>query len=82
MEFKLKLKSALESGLLLFAKYGLVLILCYLALAFGSNMLSGANNGTQAALYLNELQQKGWLPKVVNGQIPPKQEDENAKLSK
>lgn len=82
MSFKDRLKKAAEEGLLLFAKYGLVLLLAYFALAFGTNIMSGSVNGTQSALYLNELQQKGWLPKVINGQIPPKQVDENAKLSK
>ncbi len=74
-----RLKSALEEGLLIFTKYALVLILAYLALQFGTGVVSGSTNGTQAALYLNELQNKGWLPKVVNGVIPQKPEAENAK---
>lgn len=79
--FKNKLKKAGEEGLLLFTKYALVIILAYLALLFATNVVSGATNGTQSALYLQELQNKGYLPRVVNGVIPPK-EDSNAKIDK
>lgn len=70
--FKTRMKYAAEQGLLLFIKYGLVLILAYFALTFGTNVVSGAANGTQAILYLVELQNKGYLPKVNNGVIPEK----------
>lgn len=76
--FKTKLKSAMEQGLLLFVKYALVLVLTYVALQFGLNIVSGAANGTNAVLYLKEVQDKGYLPKVVNGSIPPKTEEPHA----
>lgn len=68
--FKTRLKYASEQGLLLFAKYALVLFLSYIALQFLSSIISGSQNGTNAVLYLNELQNKGYLPKIVNGQVP------------
>lgn len=74
--FKLQLKRAAEQGLLLFVKYGLVLLLAYFALTFGTNVVAGSQNGTQAAIYLNQLQLKGWLPKVgSDGQIPTKEQN-------
>lgn len=79
--YKQRLKKAAEEGLLLFTKYALVIILAYLALLFATNVVSGSTNGTQSALYLQELQNKGYLPRVVNGQVPPK-EDPNAKIDK
>lgn len=68
--FKTRLKHAVESGLLLFAKYFLVLILGYFALQFLTGIVSGSQNGTNSVLYLTELQNKGYLPKAVNGVIP------------
>ena len=75
--FRYRLKKAAEEGLLITIKYGLVILLSYLGLTFGTNVVNGSNNGTAAALYLNELQNKGWLPKVQNGQVPMK-ENQNA----
>ena len=72
--FKYKLKLALEQGLLISAKWGIVLFLAFLALQFATNVVSGSQNGTNAVIYLNELQSKGWLHKVVNGSIPQKPE--------
>lgn len=77
--FKQKLKKAGEEGLLIFIKWGLALILAFLVLQFGTQIVSGSINGTQSALYLNELQNKGYLPKVVNGQVPPKAETQESK---
>lgn len=74
MDFKDRLKQAAESGLLIFVKWGLALILAFFTLQFVTGIISGSNNGTNAVLYLKELQDKGYLPKVVNGTIPPKQE--------
>lgn len=76
--FKNKLKIAFEEGIFLFAKWGLIIVLAFLTLQYSMNVVSGSQNGTNAILYLQELQNKGYLPKVVNGQIPPK-EIENAK---
>jgi hypothetical protein len=72
--YKQRMKRAGEEGLLIFIKYFLVVVLAYFALTFGTQLVTGSVNGTQAALYLNELQNKGYLPKVVNGQVPPKTE--------
>jgi len=72
--FKVKLKKAGEEGLLLFAKYALALVLAFFTLQFVTSIISGSNNGTNAVLYLKELQDKGYLPKVINGAIPPKTE--------
>jgi hypothetical protein len=77
MDFKIRLKQAAEQGLLLFVKYALVAGLIYIIVVNLTNIISGSANGTQAAIYLNELQQKGYLPKVVNGQIPLKQDSSN-----
>lgn len=77
--FKRRLKKAGEEGLLIFTKYALVLVLAFLAIQYATSLISGANNGTNSAIYLNELQNKGWLPKVVNGQVP---ENEDAKIIK
>ena len=78
MTFKERIKIAIEEGLLLFIKYALVIILAYMILTFGTNVVNGSANGTQAALYLNQLMEKGYLPKPVNGQVPSK-EIQNAK---
>ena len=80
--YKMKLKQAAEEGLLLFIKYFLVVVLAYFALTFGTQLVTGSVNGTQAAIYLNELQNKGYLPKVVNGQVPMKPEAEHAQTTK
>lgn len=71
-EFLPRLKRATEEGLLLFAKYALVVALAYFVLVFATGVINGASNGTAAAQYLNELQQKGYLPQLVNGQVPDK----------
>lgn len=76
--FKMRVKRAFEEGILITVKYGLLVVIAYFALVFGTQVVNGSINGTQAALYLNELQSKGYLPKVVNGQIPPKSEADNA----
>lgn len=79
--FASRLKRASEQGLLLFIKYALVLILAYFALLFVTNVVNGSQNGTQSALYLQQLQLKGWLPKVnPDGSIPMK--EQNATPSK
>lgn len=74
LTFKSKMKVALEQGLLLFAKYALVLFLSYIALQFITTIISGSQNGTNAINYLNQAVEKGYLPRAVNGQIPSKSE--------
>ena len=71
-EFLPRLKRAAEEGLLLFAKYALVIALAYLVINFTTNVIAGAANGNLAAQYLNQLQQKGYLPQLVNGAVPDK----------
>ena len=70
LTYKQRLKLAMEEGLLIFTKYGLALILAFLALQFLTGIISGSRNGTNSALYLNELITKGYLPKAENGVIP------------
>lgn len=72
--FKTRLKYAFESGLLLFAKYGLIVLLIYISLQFVNGLIAGATNGNNSAIYLNQLIEKGYLPRAINGQIPPKEE--------
>lgn len=67
--FKDKLIKATEQGLLLFIKFALVVGLSYVVINYFTTINSGAINGTQAVIYLNELQQKGYLPKIVDGSI-------------
>lgn len=71
--YKMKLKKAGEEGLLLFVKYGLVVILAWFALTFVNNLIAGSQNGTTAVMYINEAIAKGHLPKAVNGSIPQKE---------
>lgn len=68
-----KLRKAAEEGLLLFAKYGLILALVWLSLNFVNGLIAGSHNGTQSAIYINQLIEKGYLPRAVNGQIPTKE---------
>ena len=72
--FKQKLRSAMEQGVLLFAKYALLAILLYVSLQFLNGLVTGSQNGTQSAIYLNELISKGYLPKAGPNGIEPKVE--------
>lgn len=74
--YKEILENGFKDGLYLLAKYGLLIVLIYIGLNFVSGLIAGAQNGTQSAIYINKLIEKGYLPKVVNGEIPPKVEDE------
>lgn len=76
---KEKLKQAAEEGLLLFVKYALVLGLLIFSFNYFTRINQAALNGEQAALMLMELQKKGWLPQLTNGQIPER--DANEKIS-
>ena len=75
-EFLPKLKNAFEEGLLIFIKYVLVIALAFLIVNYATRINQAALNGEQAAIYLNLLQQKGYLPPVQNGTVPdlPKKE--------
>lgn len=73
--FKYKIKLAAESGLLLFIKYGLILLLIYVGINYVTRINQAALNGEQAAIIIREYQIKGYLPSVVNGSIPIKVND-------
>lgn len=72
LAFKTRLKKAAEEGILIFVKYALVALLLFGALQYFNVLVSGAQNGTQSALYLSELIQKGYLPKAGPNGIEPK----------
>lgn len=74
IKFKYRLKSAAEQGLLLFTKYFLVALLVYASLQFFNGIVAGSQNGTQSSLYLQELINKGYLPKAGPNGIEPKTE--------
>lgn len=74
LSFKQKLRGAMEQGVLLFAKYALLAILLYVSLQFLNGLVTGSQNGTQSAIYLNELISKGYLPKAGPNGIEPKVE--------
>ena len=59
-----------KSGVLLLVKYGLIVIAILYAYAFMNATYNKASNGEQAAILLLELQKKGYLPQLVNGQVP------------
>ena len=59
-------------GILLLVKYSLFIIAIIYAYTFMQNTYFMAQNGQQAAIFLSELQKKGYLPKIENGVIPEK----------
>ena len=82
LSYKSRIKRAAEEGLLIFIKYGLALILAFFALQYMTSIISGASNGTNSPLYLNELISKGYLPKAVNGVIQPMGEQNATPVTK
>lgn len=78
--FGSKLKRAAEQGILLFVKYALLLLLVFGALQYFNVLVQGSQNGTQSAIYLNELIQKGYLPKAGPNGIEPKVESPIAQV--
>lgn len=79
--FRTRLRYAAEQGLLLFVKYALVVGLIWFSVNAITNVVAGSVNGSNALNYLNEAISKGYLPKTVNGQVPPKMEKDDAKNS-
>jgi hypothetical protein len=67
-----KLKRAGEEGILLLVKYGLIIAFIIFAFKYFLTIQQMAINGQQAAIYLMELQKKGWLPQIINGQVSEK----------
>lgn len=74
-DFIFHLKENFKDGLLLLVKWGLLIAAIIYAFNFSMQTRDMAINGQQAAAFLSELQKKGWLPKIENGQIPQKVED-------
>lgn len=72
MTFKEQLKEAFKEGLLLLVKYGLLVAVVIYALFFSNQTYQAARNGEQAAIAIMKLQQKGYLPQFVNGEVPDK----------
>ena len=62
-EFRTKLVKAIEEGVLIFVKFGLIIVLIILSIEYALKIKQAALNGEQAAIAINEYQQKGWLPK-------------------
>lgn len=81
--FKFQLKKAAEAGLLLFVKWGLVLILVIFAFNYFTRVNQAALTGEQAAIAVRMFQEKGWLPQFTpDGKIPDKQvKEENEKTT-
>lgn len=72
MTFLQQLKRALEEGILLLVKYGLIIAAIIYAFNFTMQTRQMAINGNQSAIAIQQLQMKGWLPQFINGQVPEK----------
>lgn len=70
--FKDQLIEALKEGLLLLVKYGLIVIAIVYSFLFMNQTRDMAINGNNAAIAIKMMQEKGYLPQFVNGQIPEK----------
>lgn len=70
MTYKDMLLEAFKEGLLLLVKWGLLIAAIVYAFNYSLQTRNMALNGNQAAIAINELQQKGWLPKFKDGVIP------------
>lgn len=79
MSFKQQLIENLKDCLLLLVKWGLLIAAIIYAFNFSLQTRQMAINGEQAAVMILELQKKGYLPKVENGQIPDKPKVEEVK---
>ncbi len=74
-----QLKQNLSDGILLLVKYGFIIAAIIYAFNFLLNTYRAAANGEQAAMFLQELQKKGYLPQLVNGQVPDRPKVEEKK---
>lgn len=70
-----RLKFAATEGLLIFVKYGLIIILIIISVNYFFRVHQAAINGEQAAIAINEFIKKGWLPEIRNGQVPERTND-------
>ena len=77
MNYKDRLTEAFKDGLLLFVKWGLLIVAIVYAFTFMLNTRDMAINGQQAAIAINEYIKKGWLPKIINGEVPEKSKEDN-----
>lgn len=68
------IKKAAIEGLLLAIKYGLIILIILYCYNFSNNTYQMSINGNQAALAIKMFQEKGYLPKFVNGEVPNKSE--------
>lgn len=68
-----------KEGILLLVKYGLLIAAIVYAFNYSLQTRQMSQNGEQAAILLVELQRKGYLPQLVNGQVPDKAKIEEAK---
>ena len=66
------LKDNLREGILLLVKYGLFIVIIIYSFLLLQDTRAKAENGEQAAIFLGELQKKGYLPSIKDGQIPEK----------
>ena len=58
-----KLVKAFEEGILITVKYGIIIVVIIYTFNFMNGTRQMAINGNSAALAIQELQSKGWLPK-------------------
>jgi hypothetical protein len=72
--FQELLKEKFQQGLLLLVKWGLLIAAIVYAFNYSLQTRNMAMNGEQAALAINEFINKGWLPKLANGEAPKKME--------
>lgn len=82
MDYKDKLIEAFKDGLLIVAKYGLIVVLIWYAFNYSLQTRNMAINGEQATLAINEYINKGWLPKLINGEAPKKEDNRIGPLVK
>lgn len=70
--FKEQLIEKFKEGLLLLAKYGILIIAILYTFNFMNQTREMAMNGNGAALAIRAFQENGWLPQFVNGAVPKK----------
>jgi len=72
MTFIERLKGAAQESVLIAVKWGLIILIILTAVNYVTKIRTAALNGEQAAIAIVEFQKKGWLPQIVNGQVPDK----------
>ena len=80
MNFKNNLRESLKEGVLLLAKYGLLIAAIIYAFSFSLQTRDMAVNGFNAAIAIKSFQQHGWLPQInQDGSVPDKPKVEEKK---